>query len=99
MITNTNVIIHLVVYECVVQTGSGWYLEHFCIAWLAVRTVLRKYKETLFQNSSRNSSQEQLIGKHHMETSEQPKDQFCRVFAAASCSFTRCPVGSTRVLV
>ena len=62
-------------------------------------TVPGKHTWTLFQNSSRNSSQEQLIGKHHMETLKQLKDQFCRVFAAASYLSTRCPVDSTRVLV
>jgi len=36
MITNTNVIVHLVVYGCVVQTDFGWCLEHFYIAWLTV---------------------------------------------------------------
>jgi len=30
---------------------------------------------------------------------EQPGDQFCKVFGAASCFSTRCPVDSTRVLV
>ena len=39
------------------------------------RTVPGKHKWTLFQNNSRNSSQEQLIGKHHMETSKQPWEQ------------------------
>jgi len=34
-----------------------------------------------------------------METSKQLRDQFCRVFAAARCSSTRCPVDSTRVLI
>jgi len=34
-----------------------------------------------------------------METSKLPRDQFCRVFAAASGLSTRCPVDSTRVLV
>ena len=34
-----------------------------------------------------------------METSKQPMDPFCIVFAVASCFSTRCPVDLTRVLV
>jgi len=64
-----------------------------------LRTLPGKHKWILFQSSSRNNSQEHLIDKHHMETSKQPRDRFCRVFATASCLSTTCPVDSTRVLV
>ena len=42
---------------------------------------------------------EQVLKRRWFKNPEQPRDQVCRVFATASCLFTRCPIDSTRVLV
>ena len=46
-----------------------------------------------------NLVQEQVLKIRWFKNSEQPRDQVCRVFAAASCLSTSCPIDSTRVLV
>ena len=46
-----------------------------------------------------NLVQAQVLKIKWFKNHEQPRDQFNRVFGAASCLSTRCPVDSTRVLV
>jgi len=51
----------------------------------------------MFKNKSENRFSRLVDGKR-FRPSEQPWDQLYKVFGAAGCLFTRCPVDSTRVL-
>jgi len=67
--------------ECAVRIGFQMLFEIY-FEWLV--------------NLVQEQVQEQVLKRRWFKNPEQLRDQVDRVFVAASCIFTRCPVDSTR---
>jgi len=86
-------------YECKVLMITN---TNVIYAWVCCSNRLQMLFEILWNclvNYVQEQVWEQVLKIRCFKNPEQPRDQFYRVFATASCLSTRCPVDSTRILV